>query len=96
MPRLFLKLIVFGFLLFSIPENLSSQTYWPGSHPSWDRKDPAELGLDPAKIREAIDLAVAGESNSPRDLSFNHRMTFGREPYGEPIGPFTTRLHRLG
>ena len=86
MPPALLKLIVLSFLLIGIPGNLSSQTYWPGSHPNWDRRDPAELGLNPAKIQEAVEAAVAGESNSPRDLSFNHRMTFWREPFGEPIG----------
>tara|TARA_B110000014_G_C20108340_1_gene583288 strand:+ start:483 stop:1712 length:1230 start_codon:yes stop_codon:yes gene_type:complete len=96
MPRVFLKLIILGFLLVGIPDDLSSQTYWPGAHPNWDRKDPADLGLDPNKIQDAVDVAVAGESNSPRDLSFNHRMTFGREPYGEPIGPFTTRAPQTG
>ena len=96
MPRALLKLIVLSFLLIGIPGNLSSQTYWPGSHPNWDRRDPAELGLNPAKIQEAVEAAVAGESNSPRDLSFNHRMTFGREPFGEPIGPFTTRAPQTG
>lgn len=96
MPRVFLKLIILSFLLVGIPDGLSSQTYWPGAHPNWDRKDPADLGLDPNKIQDAVDVAVAGESNSPRDLSFNHRMTFGREPYGEPIGPFTTRAPQTG
>ncbi|SVD77698.1 uncharacterized protein METZ01_LOCUS430552, partial [marine metagenome] len=82
MLRFVLKLTVLTFFLTVIPGSLSAQTYWPGAHPNWDRKSPEQLGLDPDKIQEAVEAAIAGESDSPRDLSFNHRMTFGREPYG--------------
>ena len=63
----------------------AAQTYWPGQNLDWERKSPEEVGFDPTKIQEAIEIAVAGESTSPRDLAFNHQMTFGREPHGEPV-----------
>ena len=82
--------------LASMPTSATGQTYWPGTHLDWDRKSPQEAGFDPVKIREAVQIAIAGESTSPRDLAFNHRMTFGREPHGEPVGPFTVRARQTG
>jgi len=75
---------------------LSAQTYWPGQGLDWERRTPAEAGLDPALIEQAVATAVAGESTSPRDLAMNHQMTFGREPHGEPVGPFTVRGPQTG
>ncbi len=82
--------------LASMPTSATGQAYWPGTHLDWDRKSPQEAGFDPVKIREAVQIAIAGESTSPRDLAFNHRMTFGREPHGEPVGPFTVRARQTG
>ena len=78
------------------PPGVSAQMYWPGNHLDWDRKSPAEAGFDPTLVQEAVSVAVAGESTSPRDLAFNHQMTFGREPHGEPVGPFTRRAPQTG
>ena len=83
-------------LFAATPSFGSGQTYWPGRNLDWERRRPEELGLDAAKIRQAVEIAVAGESDSPRDLAFNHQMTFGREPHGEPIGPFTVRGPQSG
>jgi CubicO group peptidase (beta-lactamase class C family) len=82
-------------LLWS-PAGAAAQAYFPGAHPDWERRAPVELGLDAAGIQQAIDIAIAGESTSPRDLAFNHEMTFGREPHGEAIGPFTVRGPQTG
>jgi CubicO group peptidase (beta-lactamase class C family) len=83
-------------LFAATPSFGSGQTYWPGRNLDWERRRPEELGLDAAKLRQAVEIAVAGESDSPRDLAFNHQMTFGREPHGEPIGPFTVRGPQSG
>ncbi|NNF13767.1 MAG: serine hydrolase [Gemmatimonadetes bacterium] len=74
----------------------SAQTYWPGTGYDWERRDPVAMGLDAQLIQEAVDIAIAGESTSPRDLALNHQMTFGREPHGEPVGPFTVRGPQSG
>jgi CubicO group peptidase (beta-lactamase class C family) len=76
--------------------SLVGQTYWPGRHLDWERRRPEELGMDAAKVRAALELAGASEVDAPRDLAVNHQRTFGREPHGEPIGPFTTRGPQSG
>ena len=43
-----------------------------------------------------MEIAIAGESRSPRDLAFNHLGTFGREPLGDAVGPFTVRGPQTG
>ena len=75
---------------------LSAQSYFPGRHPDWERRTPEEAGFDPAAIQRAMELAIAGESQSPRDLAFNHLGTFGREPLGDAVGPFTVRGPQSG
>jgi CubicO group peptidase (beta-lactamase class C family) len=44
-----------------------------------------------ARLKDAIDFAIASESKLPRDLSVAHYMTFGREPFGVAVGPFRER-----
>ncbi|MCV4820473.1 hypothetical protein OFM15_30800, partial [Escherichia coli] len=38
-----------------------------------------------------IAFAIANESKTPRNLELAHFQTFGREPFGEPVGPFRER-----
>jgi len=63
--------------------------YFPGAN--WEHREPAQEGLDGARLRDAIDFAIASESKLPRDLSVAHYMTFGREPFGVAVGPFRER-----
>ena len=83
-------------LLLTTPHLLTAQTYFPGRHPDWERRTPEQLGLDAAAIQRAVDIAIAGESQSPRDLAFNHLRSFGREPLGDAVGPFTIRAPQTG
>ena len=58
---------------------------------SWDRRTPEQAKFDAAKLKEAVDFAIASESKAPRNLELAHFQTFGREPYGEPVGQFKER-----
>jgi len=66
---------------------LLAQSYFPGAH-DWEKRPG---GFDPGKLSEAIAWAQAHESKAPRDLRLSHDYSFGREMYGEPIGPFKPR-----
>jgi len=63
--------------------------YYPDA--VWQHKIPTESGLDPARLKEAVDFAVANETRNPRDLVLSHYQTFGREPFGSAIGPIKER-----
>ncbi len=47
--------------------------------------------MDSTRLADAIAFAIQRESRAPRDLEIAHYQTFGREPFGEGIGPFEER-----
>jgi len=65
--------------------------YVPGPGDDWERRTPAQVGMDAALLDSAIAFARANESTAPRDLELAHYQTFGREPFGEAVGPFDER-----
>ena len=91
-----ISIVLVAVALSLAPTGVDAQTYWPGRHLDWERKDPAAAGFDATLLHEAITLAIESEATSPRDLAFNHQMSFGREPHGEPVGPFTVRAPQTG
>src|SRR5207247_4830380 len=86
-------LAIAGLLLVSLCVNAQS-VYYPDA--LWQRKTPAEAGINAALLKGAIDFAVASESRNPRDLTLNHYQTFGREPFGSAIGPIKDRGDQTG
>lgn len=68
--------------------------YVPGA--TWERRSPTALNVDSAKLAEAIAFAVRNEARAPRDMEANHYRTFGREPFGQGIGPFKPRGEPTG
>ena len=52
---------------------------------TWERRAPAQVGMDATKLDSAIAFAKANETRAPRDLEENHYQTFGREPFGNAI-----------
>jgi hypothetical protein len=58
---------------------------------NWQHKSAAALGLKAPAIEAAIALAVSAETKAPRNMEINHYRTFGKEPFGEAIGPFAER-----
>ena len=83
-------LFLAGMLL--APAAVAAQAvYYPGSGDDWERRAPAQVGLDARLLDEAIAFAKANEAKGPRDLEAAHYQSFGREPFGEGIGPFKTR-----
>ncbi|MGM0945672.1 MAG: serine hydrolase domain-containing protein [Bacteroidota bacterium] len=68
-----------------------SQSYFPDKG-NWETKSPEELSLNPEKIKEAIEFAIANESDQNPNLKIAHyESAFGREPFGYPVGPMKTR-----
>ncbi len=64
--------------------------YFPAAT-NWEQKTPLQSGLNADKINEAIGIAKAAESKNPRNMEISHYQSFGKEPYGEGIGPFAER-----
>lgn len=58
----------------------------------WQHKSPAEVGLDAARLKEAVDFAIANETTNPKNLELSHYQSFGiREPLSDPLGPLPDR-----
>jgi len=70
----------------------SGQDHYFPERRDWEEREPGELGMSSALLQEAIDFAVTRESPANKDLALNHELSsFGREPYGQRIGPTTLR-----
>ncbi|MBL7848894.1 MAG: serine hydrolase [Cyclobacteriaceae bacterium] len=67
------------------------EVYFPGPDAEWKKKPPAEAGLNADKLKEAIAYCISQETPNPRSMEQNHYQTFGREPFGNGIGPFKDR-----
>ncbi len=102
-PRFFLSLMAAGLFASAfyivvalttskaVIAQKSGDYYYPGAGESWERRTPQQVGMDPARLNEAIAFAQAGETKSPRNLEIAHYQSFGREPFGEGVGPFKER-----
>ncbi|MBD0350332.1 MAG: serine hydrolase, partial [Flavisolibacter sp.] len=53
-------------------------------------------GFNAVKLNEAIQFAKENESKAPRNMEIAQAMTFGKEPFGEGIGPFSDRGDATG
>lgn len=99
MRRMCLALLfaVAGISAFLPAEELQAQRgsrdgiYYPGSDVHWERRSPGRVGMDSARVAAAVAFAVTSESRAPRDLMLAHVQSFGREPFGDAVGPFKER-----
>ena len=89
---LFLLIVFPSLLLFA---QQRSAIYFPAAG-VWEQRSPSAMGLNTALVEEAIALARASESKNPRSMEINHYRTFGKEPFGEGIGPFADRGEATG
>ncbi|WP_276498220.1 hypothetical protein [Pontibacter litorisediminis] len=66
--------------------------YYPGDGDNWERRRPEEVGLDAAKLQEAVDWAKLQETTQiEKDFSTQ------KEIFGEPLGPLpATRANTNG
>lgn len=77
-------------LTSSYAQKKATETYFP-PYNNWQQKKPVELGLNAAKLDEAISFSIANESKNPRNMEVSHYQSFGKEPFGVGIGPFAER-----
>jgi len=73
-----------------------STEYVPPPSPAWEHRTPEQVGMDGAKLHEAIAFAKEHEVKASRDLEAVHYQTFGREPFGSAVGPIKPRGEMSG
>ncbi|HEX8317567.1 MAG TPA: serine hydrolase [Longimicrobium sp.] len=91
MLRTKINCIAIALLIASSAQAQRGAVYYPGPGDDWQRRTPQQVGMDAALLDSAVAFARANESTAPRDLELAHHQTFGREPFGEPVGPFADR-----
>ena len=70
--------------------------YFP-ARGAWEKRDPAAVGLDKAKIDEAIAFSIKNENTRTKDLAEDIPATFPNEaPYNNLIGPTQERTGMNG
>lgn len=94
--NLLLALLILIFSVSLFAQSTPIKVYYPGSGYDWAKKKPGEVGIDADLLKQAITYAQEQESDSPRDLEKAHYLSFGREPFGDGIGPYKTRGEQTG
>ena len=78
------------------PAAQSAPQYFPERF-DWQHRKPDEVGMDAARLDEAVKAAVANENPASKDLALTLATTFGRnEPFDTPIGPVKPRAPANG
>lgn len=86
-----LFLLCLSLIVSCLDLSAQSSVYYPPPGDKWETKTPEQVGMDANKLQEAIAFAKEIESQSPRDLEEAHYLGFGREPFGDAVGPHKTR-----
>src|SRR6266536_6614261 len=87
-----MNLLCLALFLAAAPASARSAAtpYWPGRE--WERRSPAQVGLDAARLDGAIAFAKANETTESRDLERAHYTgAFGHEPFNEARGHLRPR-----
>ena len=79
-------------VLTSAPAGAQQQSYYPGRGEDWEKRTPAQVGMDADQLQAAIDFAMdpAHDGWGP-DLGQQLREFVANEPMNEIIGPTKTR-----
>ena len=88
--------VLIYFSIFAAAVSASGQkTYFPPAG-EWEKRTPEQAKFDPAKLKEAIDFAIASEAKAPRSQELGLTQTFGLAPFGELVGPTKDRGDATG
>ncbi|HKB90112.1 MAG TPA: hypothetical protein VKC60_06300, partial [Opitutaceae bacterium] len=85
------RLTLFIALLGLAPAVFAQSDYFP-PRGAWEHRTPEQMGMDAAKIQQAIDYSIANENPSTKDVALDLAQTFGkREPNFKILGPTKPR-----
>jgi CubicO group peptidase (beta-lactamase class C family) len=82
-------LVALGLVLGALPA-AAQQRYFPPAG-AWETRRPEQVGMNAAKLDEAVAFARERASGTTADLEQAHYGSFGREPFGDAVGPFKER-----
>lgn len=77
--------------LLLMPLSAVAGSYYPPPG-EWAAAAPQSLGVDAARLAQAVAFAKANENPAPKDQALQQALTFGaREPFDQIIGPMQPR-----
>ena len=86
-----IAIVVAGLVVAWSGATAQTPSYFPPKG-DWAQRDPAALGMDKAKLDEAIAYATKNENTRTKDLAVDIPNTFANEaPYNNIIGPTQVR-----
>ena len=91
MNKLIARLLSMASLFLALQSSLYAQSNYIPPADIWARRTPEQAKFDAAKLKEAIDFAIASESRGPRSQELGQTQTFGLAPFGEIIAPMKDR-----
>lgn len=74
----------------SLAQRKKVKVYFPPTG-QWEKRSPEAMGMSAPLLEQAVQFAVENEAHAPRDLKRAHYQSFGKEPFGDAIGPFKER-----
>lgn len=67
-----------------------ANTYFPPAD-HWEHRSAIAMGIDSVHLQEAIQFAITNEAKMPRSQDLAQAMSFGKEPFSDPVGPLADR-----
>src|SRR5688500_14644616 len=96
MPKKILAVTAIAILFIAFAHDLSAQNNYVPPAGVWEKRTPEQAKIDPIKLKEAIDFAIASEAKGPRSQELGQTQSFGQAPFGELIGPTKARGEQTG
>ena len=91
------QLFIFAFLFLSAFSSSAQKNtiqkktnYFPPAN-AWESRSLISMDVDSIKIQQAISFAKEKDNKAPRNMEIMQAQSFGKEPFGEGIGPFSER-----
>jgi CubicO group peptidase (beta-lactamase class C family) len=74
----------------------TAATYFPGPGAAWQKKRPAEVGMDSAAVAQAVAFAQSKEIGFLKDMAAQVKEQTKNEPYPDVLGPTRDRTGQNG
>ena len=74
----------------SVSRDAAAAPYFPERF-DWQHRKPQEVGMDPARIEEAVQASIAHENPGPKDMTLFLHGSFAKEPFNTIVGPVRDR-----
>jgi len=89
-PAVLALVIISSYAPSAAQRSTSTSSYFPERF-TWEHKKPEEVGMDAARINEAVQVSIARENSGPKDMALFLNSSFGKEPFNTIIGPIKDR-----